>query len=136
MCALIISLFHLHLFLLINGEQAPAYNIKDIVPVSVNTVGPYRNPNEKYRFYDKIPFCKPSSNKKDVDAGSDFMGDRPLYSDYKLYFRENIHEPAIVCEITLDQNQIKTYIDVIRENYMFEFFVDHNLLITGFLGKE
>merc|ERR1719384_2245078 len=30
----------------------------------------------------------------------------------------------------------KKYIEIIKENYMFEFFVDHNLLITGFLGKE
>jgi hypothetical protein len=64
------------------------------------------------------------------------MGDRATLSDYLLPFNKNIHEPQIVCTKTLDQNEIKRYISIIQENYMFEFFVDHNLLITGFLGKE
>lgn len=64
------------------------------------------------------------------------MGDRATLSDYILPFDNNIQEPKVVCKKTLDQNDIKKYIDIIRDNYMFEFFVDHNLLVTGFLGKE
>mmetsp|Transcript_37344 Transcript_37344/g.46138 ORF Transcript_37344/g.46138 Transcript_37344/m.46138 type:complete len:599 (-) Transcript_37344:127-1923(-) len=115
--------------------KVPSYNIGQSVPVSLNTVGPYRNPNEKYQFLKKVPFCQPKSKKKDK-AGSAFFGDRPTVSDYELPFRETISEPKIVCEKTLDQNDIKKYMDMIHENYMFELFVDHELLVTGFLGKE
>eukprot|EP00484_Ammonia_sp_Unknown_P003212 CAMPEP_0197073100 /NCGR_PEP_ID=MMETSP1384-20130603/210433_1 /TAXON_ID=29189 /ORGANISM="Ammonia sp." /LENGTH=619 /DNA_ID=CAMNT_0042511925 /DNA_START=36 /DNA_END=1895 /DNA_ORIENTATION=- len=124
---------------LTKADPAPKYNAGDKVPVSINTVGPYRNPNEKYPFLDKVPFCKPQNaeNKKEGgDAGSVFMGDRATLSDYILLFKTNIHEPKTVCTYDLDQNGIKKYISIIRENYMFEFFVDHNLLVTGFLGKE
>lgn len=106
-------------------------------------MGPYRNPNEKYPFLSKVPFCKPENSQNSdklkkiaADAGSVFMGDRATLSDYILPFDSNIHEPKVVCKKTLDQNDIKKYIDIIKENYMFEFFVDNNLLVTGFLGKE
>ena len=90
----------------------------------------------------KVPFCKPANVNSDKykklasDAGSVFMGDRATLSDYILPFDSNIHEPKVVCQMVLDQNDIKRYIDIIKENYMFEFFVDDKLLVTGFLGKE
>eukprot|EP01083_Nonionella_stella_P095805 269085_1 len=129
------------LFSVTNAQPAPQYNVGDLVPVSINTVGPYRNPNEKYPFLSKVPFCAPHNEAHQGasaagDTGSVFMGDRATLSDYLLPFQKNMHESSVVCEKTLDQNEIKRYVDIIRENYMFEFFVDHNLLITGFLGKE
>ena len=45
-----------------------------------------------------------------------------------------MNEPISVCKKTLDQNQIKRYMDMIHENYMFELFVDTDLIVTGFLG--
>ena len=126
-------------FIAIQSDVARQYNVGDFVPVSINTVGPYRNPNEKYSFFNKVPFCKPEAADKKSSAageGSVFMGDRAILSDYKLPFKKNMGEGQVVCELTLDQNAIKKYREIIHENFMFEFFVDHNLLITGFLGKE
>jgi len=121
----------------VRGDVAAQYKVGDIVPVSMNTVGPYRNPNEKYPFFQKVPFCAPTEGKKvEEGTGSVFMGDRAILSDYKLPFRQNMGEDQVVCSLTLDQNAIKKYREIIEENFMFEFFVDHNLLVTGFLGKE
>ena len=120
---------------IVRSDVARQYNVGDLVPVSINTVGPYRNPNEKYSFFSKVPFCEPEGGHKLVE-GSVFMGDRAISSDYKLPFKKNMGEGQVVCEMTLDQNAIKKYREIIHENYMFEFFVDHKLLVTGFLGKE
>ena len=45
-------------------------------------------------------------------------------------------EGQVVCELTLDQNAIKKYREIIQENFIFELFMDHNLLITRSLDKE
>jgi len=132
----ILLLLSSSLAVLIRGELASQYGVGDFVPVSINTVGPCRNPNEKYGFFDKVPFCEPKDGSRNMVEGSVFMGDRAILSDYKLPFKKNMGEPLVVCEMTLDQNGIKRYREIIGENYMFEFFVDHNLLVTGFLGKE
>lgn len=125
-------------FHFVRCDVARQYKLGEMVPVSINTVGPYRNPNEKYSFFNKVPFCSPSSgDNKLVDReGSVFMGDRAVQSDYKLPFAENMNSLEVVCAMTLDQNAIKKYREMIAENYMFSFLVDHKLLVTGFLGKE
>ena len=106
--------------------------------MQVNTIGPYRNPSERYPFFLKVPFCKPQTKSKKLEGqtGSVFAGDRARNSDYALLFEEDMHEPQTVCRMTLNENQVAQYVEAIEENYMFEFFVDHELVVTGFLGKE
>lgn len=104
------------------------------IPIEVNTVGPYNNPTERYPYYKKLPFCQPADPKK-AHEGSALAGDRAVTSDYNLYFRVAMDTSATLCTKVLSQNDIKKFIDAIKEDYTFDFFVD-GLVADGFVGEE
>lgn len=57
------------------------------MPVVVNTVGPYANPSETYRYY-SLPFCAPERlDHQDQELGELLLGDRKVLSSYDLRFR-------------------------------------------------
>jgi len=69
---------------LVSAQQT--YREHERVPVQVNTVGPFHNPAETYKYY-SLPFCKP---KEELIEGDDsnlnevLAGDRRRTSMVRL----------------------------------------------------
>jgi len=116
------------------SAKAGTFGVGDRVDVSVNTVGPYRNPQERYQYWDKLPFCKPKELKNVKDLGKGFAGDRPKLSDYDIRFTQNVQD-AHLCTTRLSADDVKTLYNEIMDDYTFEFFVD-NLAVDGFVGER
>jgi len=124
----------LALILLVTMTRGTKYADGARVPVEVNTVGPYNNPTERYQYYEKLPFCKPQKPSKSHE-GSALAGDRPRSSDYEIFFKQNTEVPKELCTKTISQNDIKEFVDSIKADYTFDFFMD-GLLADGFIGER
>jgi len=116
-------------------SSSKSFKTGEQVPVFVNTIGPYANPQERYKFWDKFPFCQPT-DKKDVkqDGGSGLAGDRPRASSYDIRFQETLQNGEL-CIARLKTDQIEKIAKMVEEDFMFDFFVDE-LLVEGFLGEQ
>mmetsp|Transcript_3584 Transcript_3584/g.4737 ORF Transcript_3584/g.4737 Transcript_3584/m.4737 type:complete len:617 (+) Transcript_3584:85-1935(+) len=120
------------------------YKTNDPVHLIVNSVGPFNNPTEKYRFY-SLPFChthQKEDSEVDTDRkgavrhkqrlGESMAGDRRESSPYALQYGTNV-ENRILCEQTLDTEQLKLFKDAIANSYYFEMYVE-DLPMSGFIG--
>jgi len=115
-------------------HTGPNYAFHEKIPVEVNNVGPFHNPAETYEFY-SLPFCAPDNPEvRHHDFGSSLAGDRRTSSLYDLRFRVDIQWHPL-CEYTLMSEEVDKFIEAIRENYLFEMFVD-SLPVKGFIGEE
>lgn len=109
------------------------YAIHDKVPVMANTVGPFNNPAESYKFF-SLPFCAPKEEKDHShDLGQVLAGDRRTHSLYDIRYRVDVQWQAL-CRFKLKQTEIKTFVDSIEQHYIFELFVD-GLSVKGFVGE-
>uniref|UniRef100_A0A7S4DYJ3 Transmembrane 9 superfamily member n=1 Tax=Lotharella globosa TaxID=91324 RepID=A0A7S4DYJ3_9EUKA len=114
-------------------KDDPNYRLHEKVPVQVNNVGPFHNPAETYEFY-SLPYCAPESPEiHDHDIGSSLAGDRRTSSLYDLRFRVDIQWHPL-CEYTLMSDEVDKFISAIKQNYLFEMFVD-GLPVKGFIGE-
>eukprot|EP00467_Chlorarachnion_reptans_P000344 CAMPEP_0114522410 /NCGR_PEP_ID=MMETSP0109-20121206/20724_1 /TAXON_ID=29199 /ORGANISM="Chlorarachnion reptans, Strain CCCM449" /LENGTH=590 /DNA_ID=CAMNT_0001703619 /DNA_START=67 /DNA_END=1839 /DNA_ORIENTATION=- len=114
-------------------KHGPNYDLHEKVPVQVNNVGPFHNPAETYEFY-SLPFCAPDNPEiHDHDIGSSLAGDRRTSSLYDLRFRVDIQWHPL-CEYTLMPEEVDKFVDSIKQNYLFEMFVD-GLPVKGFIGE-
>mmetsp|Transcript_22340 Transcript_22340/g.31269 ORF Transcript_22340/g.31269 Transcript_22340/m.31269 type:complete len:598 (+) Transcript_22340:105-1898(+) len=114
-------------------KHGPDYALHEKIPVQVNNVGPFHNPAETYEFY-TLPYCAPDKPEvHDHDIGSSLAGDRRTSSLYDLRFRVDIQWHPL-CEYTLMPDEVDKFIVAIRENYLFEMFVD-GLPVKGFVGE-
>jgi len=122
------------LLLLLTLTFAKRYKDGARVAVWVNTVGPWNNPTERYQYYEKLPFCTPQKSSRSGE-GSAFVGDRPKSSDYEIFFKQPTIVPKELCTKTISQNDIKAFIDAIKSDFSFDFFID-GLLVDGFVGEH
>lgn len=60
-------------------------------------------------------------------------GDRRRPSLYDIRFKVDVQYQGL-CHFTLTQNDIKQFIDAIKQHYIFELFVD-DLPVKGFVGE-
>lgn len=107
------------------------------------SVQPFHNPAESYTYY-SLPYCMPKSVDRcapshhgadgtDADLGEVLAGDRRRASLYDLRFDVDITWTPL-CHFRLSQDDIKSFIDAIRQHYIFEMFVD-DLGVKGFIGE-
>lgn len=61
-------------------------------------------------------------------------GDRLAESVYDIRFRKDQEEIKLCSPISWDEEQLKTMIEAVEENYYFEFTID-GLSMHGFLGQ-
>jgi len=114
--------------------KGKTYKRGDNVQVLVNTVGPYRNPQERYKYLKKLPFCHSEGKNKKQAGGSAFAGDRAEISDYSVSFTESVQD-AELCTVKLDEKNINKFYKAIMEDFTFDFFVD-DLIVDGFVGEK
>eukprot|EP01088_Endostelium_zonatum_P021392 TRINITY_DN840_c0_g1_i1.p1 TRINITY_DN840_c0_g1~~TRINITY_DN840_c0_g1_i1.p1 ORF type:complete len:604 (+),score=64.70 TRINITY_DN840_c0_g1_i1:71-1813(+) len=104
----------------------------EAIPVYVNTIGPYSNPIETYRYY-SIPVCAPEvveALKRTV--GETLEGDIIQKSLYNISFLKN-EENKPLCTKQYNQTELQTLRALILEFYYFELFCD-DLPVHGFIG--
>jgi len=122
-----------------------SYEKNDQVDIIVNSVGPFNNPIEKYRFY-SLPFCEEHHDTKDFkpDAnskggvrhrqrmGQNMAGDRRESSPYAVKFDVKI-DLRVLCKVTLDQVKLAKFREAILNSYYFEMYVE-DLAMWGYVG--
>ena len=99
---------------------------------------PFHNPAESYTYY-SLPYCMPKSLDKlphtpgDDNLGEVLAGDRRRASLYDIRYNVDIQWTAL-CHFRLSQDDIKQFIDAIKQHYIYEMFVD-DLAVKGFIGE-
>ncbi|XP_069796855.1 transmembrane 9 superfamily member 1 isoform X4 [Narcine bancroftii] len=114
------------------GGGGGRYEPGQEVPLYVNKVGPYHNPQETYHYY-RLPVCRPARVRhRSLSLGEVLDGDRMAESLYKIAFRRD-HTRQKLCELQLDAAQIEELREAVEELYYFEFVLD-DIPIRGFVG--
>jgi len=138
MMAKCIAIFTLLSTILAGVAAAKCHNYQpnDIVPLYVNKIGPYSNPSETYKFYNKLRFCMPREGietpiQHKNKFGEDISGNKNFESAYVLPFKED--KRATLCRLTLNKDDIAKYKKAIDQFYFFEMEYDH-LPLYGFVG--
>jgi len=123
------------LTVLINGdEHSHSYEEGEEVLLFVNKVGPYRNPQETYKYH-SLPFCKPS---KDVESrfeglGEALQGYELIQSEMQVFFKRDIQDSRI-CEKILSVDEVEKFKVAVRNQYWYQLFLD-DLPIWGMVGE-
>ncbi|KAH9601774.1 Nonaspanin (TM9SF) [Trypanosoma melophagium] len=105
------------------GYAYQNYSMGDAVPIYTGIVFPLNNVFERYEYH-HLPFCKP----KILVAGGRTLwdvvhGSVKRASDYKIYFAVNSTNSPL-CQIILDKEGKKLFIDAIRQEYVFTMYID------------
>mmetsp|Transcript_11998 Transcript_11998/g.22452 ORF Transcript_11998/g.22452 Transcript_11998/m.22452 type:complete len:609 (+) Transcript_11998:180-2006(+) len=114
------------------------YKENDDVHIIVNSVGPFNNPVEKYRYY-SFPFCtdhddhdKKGALKHRQRLREAMAGDRRESSPYAIKYGDNV-DYRVLCKKRFGSDDLKMLKDAIENSYFFEMYVE-DLPMYGFLG--
>jgi len=115
-------------------EHSHKYSDAEEVLLWVNKVGPYRNPQETYKYY-SLPFCRP---KRDVESrfeglGEALQGYELIQSDMQVFFKRDIPDTQI-CEKVLTVDEVEKFKVAVRNQYWYQLFFD-DLPIWGMVGE-
>lgn len=123
-------------------KRGTTYKDKDEVHLVVNSVGPFNNPTEKYRYF-SLPFCEDHHDEegKDIKKGGvkhkqrlheDMAGDRRESSPYIVNFNTPT-ESRTLCTKTYNTQQLTQFKEAIANSFFYEMFVE-DLPMSGFIG--
>lgn len=112
------------------------YEKGENIKLYVNKVGPIRNPQETYQYYD-LPFCSP---KQDYMAKTDYSetlgealsGFELKESLYQFKFLEPVSNQHL-CRVEVNAANVDQFIYAVSYDYWFEFFFDE-LPVMGLVG--
>lgn len=115
------------------------YKPKDEVHIIVNSLGPFNNPVEKYRYY-SLPFCT-DHEEKDKKGGvkhkqrfhEGIAGDRRESSPYVVTYGESIND-RVLCTKKMTKGDLGAFKHAIDHSYFFEMYVE-DLPVYGFVGE-
>jgi len=115
-------------------EHSHKYSPEEEVLLFVNKVGPYRNPQEAYKYY-SLPYCKP---EKEVESrfeglGEALQGYELIESDMKMYFQKDVPE-KVLCSKILSFEEAEKFKAAVRNQYWYQLFMD-DLPIWGMVGE-
>lgn len=103
-----------------------------LVPLYVNKVGPYFNPQETYHFY-SLPLCRPEKvEHRSLTLGEVLDGDRMALAMHEIHFKEAVQN-EVLCTVTLKEKDVERLKEAIEDLYYFEFVLD-DLPMRGFIG--
>jgi len=106
----------------------------DRIPLWVNRVGPFNNPQEFYAYYD-LPFCAPEVVERPFTSlGEALQGYMLQGSPILIKFRENL-QSTVWCRTTLDVDAVAKFRHAVQNQYWFQFFFD-DLPVWGMVGEE
>ncbi|KAK2560122.1 Transmembrane 9 superfamily member 1 [Acropora cervicornis] len=121
--AVLISRYYTHAATYAAGAKVPLY---------VNKVGPYFNPQETYHFY-SLPVCRPEKvEHRSLTLGEVLDGDRMAVAMHEIHFKEAVQN-KVLCTVTLKEKDVERLKEAIEDLYYFEFVLD-DLPMRGFIG--
>uniref|UniRef100_A0A2I3TE07 Transmembrane 9 superfamily member n=1 Tax=Pan troglodytes TaxID=9598 RepID=A0A2I3TE07_PANTR len=118
------------------GSQACATTpYKEEVVLWMNTVGPYHNRQETYKYF-SLPFCvgsKKSISHYHETLGEALQGVELEFSGLDIKFKDDVM-PATYCEIDLDKEKRDAFVYAIKNHYWYQMYID-DLPIWGIVGE-
>jgi len=109
------------------------YSDGEKVILYVNKVGPFRNPQETYLYYD-LPYCPPP---RMIDVreglGEALQGYELTQSALDIRFRANT-PTTLICSVNLDEAKAGKFKHAVKNQYWYQLFLD-DLPIWGMVGE-
>eukprot|EP01012_Entosiphon_sulcatum_P032161 TRINITY_DN40925_c0_g1_i1.p1 TRINITY_DN40925_c0_g1~~TRINITY_DN40925_c0_g1_i1.p1 ORF type:complete len:583 (+),score=116.39 TRINITY_DN40925_c0_g1_i1:35-1783(+) len=109
------------------------YDIGEHIPLFVDNVVPFNNPQESYRYY-SLKFCQPEHiHHKSQTLGEVLQGSEKVYSPYDLQFGTEIKAPRELCSLTLGDSDVDAFRHAIANQYHFTWYFDE-VPVKGLIG--
>ncbi|NWS38542.1 TM9S3 protein, partial [Probosciger aterrimus] len=111
------------------------YQDKEEVVLWMNTVGPYHNRQETYKYF-SLPFCvgsKKSISHYHETLGEALQGVELEFSGLDIKFKEDVMQTTY-CEIDLDKGRRDAFVYAIKNHYWYQMYID-DLPIWGIVGE-
>uniref|UniRef100_A0ACB8ET33 Transmembrane 9 super member 3 n=1 Tax=Sphaerodactylus townsendi TaxID=933632 RepID=A0ACB8ET33_9SAUR len=111
------------------------YQDKEEVVLWMNTVGPYHNRQETYKYF-SLPFC--GGSKKSIDhyhetLGEALQGVELEFSGLDIKFKDDVMQTTY-CERELDKPTRDAFVYAIKNHYWYQMYID-DLPIWGIVGE-
>ncbi|KAM9549908.1 LOW QUALITY PROTEIN: transmembrane 9 superfamily member 3-like [Guaruba guarouba] len=116
-------------------EHEHTYQDKEEVVLWMNTVGPYHNRQETYKYF-SLPFCvgsKKSISHYHETLGEALQGVELEFSGLDIKFKEDVMQTTY-CEIDLDKGRRDAFVYAIKNHYWYQMYID-DLPIWGIVGE-
>uniref|UniRef100_A0AAR2L9R2 Transmembrane 9 superfamily member n=1 Tax=Pygocentrus nattereri TaxID=42514 RepID=A0AAR2L9R2_PYGNA len=121
--------------LVISSALCQSYTDKEEVVLWMNTVGPYHNRQETYKYF-SLPFCE--GTKKTIShyhetLGEALQGVELEFSGLDIKFKEEVMQTTY-CEIDLNKAKREAFVYAIKNHYWYQMYID-DLPIWGIVGE-
>ncbi|KAF2975767.1 hypothetical protein EK904_011572 [Melospiza melodia maxima] len=111
------------------------YQDKEEVVLWMNTVGPYHNRQETYKYF-SLPFCvgsKKSIGHYHETLGEALQGVELEFSGLDIKFKDDVMQTTY-CEVDLDKGRRDAFVYAIKNHYWYQMYID-DLPIWGIVGE-
>ncbi|KAF5902097.1 transmembrane 9 superfamily member 3, partial [Clarias magur] len=111
------------------------YDDKEEVVLWMNTVGPYHNRQETYKYF-SLPFCvgtKKTISHYHETLGEALQGVELEFSGLDIKFKDEVMQTTY-CEIELDKAKRDAFVYAIKNHYWYQMYID-DLPIWGIVGE-
>ncbi|KPP63710.1 transmembrane 9 superfamily member 3-like, partial [Scleropages formosus] len=118
-----------------NAVGPRRYTDKEEVVLWMNTVGPYHNRQETYKYF-SLPFCvgtKKTISHYHETLGEALQGVELEFSGLDIKFKEEVMQTTY-CEIELDKAKREAFVYAIKNHYWYQMYID-DLPIWGIVGE-
>ena len=108
-----------------SDEHEHTYQDKEEVVLWMNTVGPYHNRQETYKYF-SLPFCvgsKKSISHYHETLGEALQGVELEFSGLDIKFKDDVM-PGTYCEIDLDKEKRDAFVYAIKNHYWYQMYID------------
>jgi len=123
----------LTLVMIVVGHDDQIYDVDEHVPLFVDNLVPFNNPQESYRYH-TLKFCKPDPlHHKSQTLGEVLQGSEKVYSGYDLRFRHQVKPARELCKVSLNKEDIDAFRYAIDNQYHFTWYYDE-IPIKGLIG--
>lgn len=132
-CLVLLSLSHY--LITIADEHTHTYNDGEEVVLWMNTVGPYHNRQETYRYY-SLPFCKgpkEAIGHYHETIGEALQGVELEFSGLDISFKDPTMK-KVYCSIDITEDKLKAFTYAIKNHYWYQMYID-DLPIWGIVGE-
>ncbi|XP_065153035.1 transmembrane 9 superfamily member 3-like isoform X1 [Paramisgurnus dabryanus] len=125
----------LSVLLPVRAEHEHKYEDNNEVLLWMNTVGPYHNRQETYKYF-SLPFCV--SLRRTIDHYHKTLGDALQgidmeFSSLDIQFKDEVLQ-GTYCEIDLDKAKNDAFVYAIKNHYWYQMYID-DLPIWGIVGE-
>ncbi|KAL5250004.1 hypothetical protein ACHWQZ_G015923 [Mnemiopsis leidyi] len=122
--------------LVLADEHDHKYEDGEEVVLWMNTVGPYHNQQETYKYF-SLPFCrgpKEGISHYHETLGENILGVELAFSGLEIQFKKNVGS-TVYCRQTLTKKDNKLLMYAIKNHYWYQMYLD-DLPIWAIVGEQ